>query len=210
MELIQLIQQRKLKTRLMKILGFTIALFFGMTVFAQTDGDLPYHQIPEYPETYTAGSVVARMIDGLGFRYYWATEGLREDDLKYKPSEESRTSEQTIKHIYDLSEIILNTAEQKVTDFTIEEESLSYSEMRKKTLVNLKKASEIYRGLVNFENNKMIFKGESGTRKYPFWNNINGPISDAIWHCGQIVSFRRASGNPFSSKVSVLTGKIRQ
>ena len=46
---------------------------------------LPYYEIPDYPETYTAGSVAARMLDGLGFRYYWATEGLNEDDLnKYR------------------------------------------------------------------------------------------------------------------------------
>jgi hypothetical protein len=39
---------------------------------------------------------------------------------------------------------------------------------------------------------------------------VGEPISDALWHCGQVVSLRRASGNPFSSKVSVFTGKVRE
>ena len=46
---------------------------------------LPYDKIPDAPESYTAGSVVSRMIDGLGFRYYWATDGLRTEDLQYRP-----------------------------------------------------------------------------------------------------------------------------
>lgn len=52
--------------------------------------ELPYKQIPEYPEQYTSGNVIARFIDGLGYRYYWATEGLREQDLAYKPSEKGK------------------------------------------------------------------------------------------------------------------------
>ena len=39
-------------------------------------GTLPYYQIPDYPSSYNAATVAARTIDGLGFRYYWATEGL--------------------------------------------------------------------------------------------------------------------------------------
>ncbi len=52
-----------------------------------------YHNgIPANQETSASGNVVARIIDGLGFRYYWGTEGLREEDLKFKPSEEARTT----------------------------------------------------------------------------------------------------------------------
>jgi hypothetical protein len=47
--------------------------------------ELPYYEIPDYPESYTAGAVAARMLDGLGFRYYWATEGLRDEDLVFRP-----------------------------------------------------------------------------------------------------------------------------
>ncbi len=194
------------------LLSFILTIFVSSTAISQESAmnELPYYQIPEAPESYTSGAVISRMIDGLGFRYYWATEGLTETDLIYKPSPKGRTSEETIRHIYDLSEIIVNTAFQKINDFTVEKKTLSYIEMREMTLNNLKKASDLFRELDNLEDNKLIFKSANGTREFPFWNNINGPISDAIWHCGQLVSFRRASGNPFNSKASVLTGQVRQ
>lgn len=43
----------------------------------------------------------------------------------------------------------------------------------------------------------------------PFYNLINGPIADAIWHTGQLASFRRSSGNPINSKVNHFTGKVK-
>jgi hypothetical protein len=59
------------------------------------------------------------------------------------------------------------------------------------------------------EMNLIMKRGESQS-EFPFWNLINGPISDCLWHVGQVVSFRRASGNPLSDKISVLTGKARE
>ena len=174
--------------------------------------DLPYYQIPDYPETYTAGSVAARMVDGLGFRYYWDTEGLRDIDLQYKPSEKGRTSLETIDHIYGLSNVIVNAAKRSINDFTLEKVQLNFTEKRQKTLENLKQASDILKVADAVEMKKfiIIFKGNNGTSEYPFWNNINGPIADAIWHCGQVVLLRRASGNPFNSKASVFNGKLRE
>jgi len=193
---------------------FTCILFISSTINAQgkKTSQLPYYQVPEYPETYTAGSVAARMVDGLGFRYYWATEGLRDVDLQYKPSEEGRTCAQTIDHIYGLSNVVLNATKKRINDYTINAPTLSYEEKRQKTLENLKQASEILKASSADEmrNFIIIFKGNSGTSKYPFWNNINGPIADAIWHCGQLVLLRRSSGNPFNSKVSLLNGKLRE
>ena len=193
---------------------FTCILFISSTINAQDmkASQLPYYQIPDYPETYTAGSVAARMVDGLGFRYYWATEGLRDLDLQYKPSEEGRTCAQTIDHIYGLSNVILNATKKRINDFTIKSPTLSYEEKRQKTLENLKQASEILKaaGADEMKNFLIIFKGNSGTSEHPFWNNINGPIADAIWHCGQVVLLRRASGNPFNSKASVFSGKLRE
>lgn len=171
--------------------------------------DLPYAEIPDYPEKYTATTVAARMIDGLGFRYYWATEGLREDDLEYKPSEEGRTSRQTIDHIYDLSEMIVN-ATTKIPNGSSKKDTLSFDEIRKATLLNFKKASDILLEAESLEDFKIIFKNDYGSSEHPFWNNINGPIEDAVWHAGQLVVLRRASGNPFNSKVSVFSGKVRK
>ena len=172
---------------------------------------IPYREIPAHPEEYNAGTVVSRMIDGLGFRYYWATEGLRQEDLAYKPSETNRTIGETVDHIYGLSWVIYNSAICKANDRTSSEETnLSFEAKRSLTLQNLKKASEIFVTQTDLEENKIIFITPTGAREYPFWNQINGPIEDAVWHCGQIVALRRASGNPFDSKVSVFQGKRRE
>lgn len=195
-----------------------ISLLFCCIIFSLTNliaqemktNDLPYFQIPEYPVSYTAGSVAARMIDGLGFRYYWATEGLRTEDLVYKPSEKGRTCGETIDHLYGLSNVIVNATTRIVNDRSVAPLELTYEEKRKKTLQNFKQASDILKESKDLSEYMLVFKSEKGSTEYPFWNNINGPIADAIWHTGQIVLLRRASGNPFNSKVSVFNGKVRE
>ena len=171
--------------------------------------NLPFYEISNYPESYSQAEIVGRMIDGLGFRYYWATEGLTEKDLNFRLPNDSRSSIETVVHIYDLSNMILNTAlnlpiEKKST------EGMGFKEIREKTLFNLKEASDIFKRTKNFNDHTIVFLRNSEKVEYPFWNQLNGPIEDAVWHCGQIVAFRRASGNPISNKISVFTGKVRE
>ena len=173
---------------------------------------LPYREIPAYPESYSAESVVARMIDGLGFRFYWATEGLRPEDLAFRPTPESRTSEETIDHIMGLSSVALNALKNQPNVRSGEETSpLTFEVKRKKTLEMLQEASNLLKKAdTKLENHIMVFQNGTNKTEFPFWNLINGPIADALWHVGQVVSFRRSSGNPFNGKASVLTGKVRE
>lgn len=191
----------------MKTLIHIVLLCFITNFYAQEmmEKELPYYEIPEYPESYTAGSVCARMLDGLGFRYFWATEGLRVEDLNYKGNEEARTSEDTIDHIFGLSQMIVNATLNKANDGNASAADMTFEEKRKQTLLNIKTAADILRTSEDVSTFKLIF----GEREVPFWNAINGPIEDAVWHCGQIVMLRRSSGNPFNSKASVFTGKVR-
>lgn len=185
----------------MKNIVIVYMLLLSAVMIAQTEEkELPYYQIPDYPEKYTAGTVAARMVDGLGFRYYWATEGLRKEDLAYKPSKTGRTSAETIDHIYGLSRFIRNSVLIDNKDNNTSE--LSFKDKRKQTLINLKVVSDVLR-----DTNSPYQFGETDI---PFWNMVNGPIADALWHCGQVVMLRRASGNPFNSKVSVFQGKLRE
>ena len=192
----------------MKYFGLLIMFLLINSIMAQEE-KLPYFEIPEYSENYTAGTVAARLIDGLGFRYYWATDGLREEDLRFKPSEEARTCGETIDHILGLSEVIVNSTLNKVNVRDQDKPELTFDEKRKQTLINLSSAADILRESNDLSDFKILFKNDKGTVEYPFWNNINGPIEDAVWHCGQIVSFRRSSGNPFNSKASLFSGKVR-
>jgi uncharacterized damage-inducible protein DinB len=174
--------------------------------------DLPYYEIPAYPENYTSGTVIARVVDGLGYRYYWVTEGLRETDLQYKPSEEARTTEETLDHIYGLSKVIVNAARNVPNVRSSEVEDLTWEEKRKATLENIEEASEILKSSSekDVEGMQVVFQGDDSKSVYPLWNLLNGPLADAIYHTGQVVSFRRSSGNPINPKVSVFVGKTRE
>lgn len=190
-----------------KVFVLSLSLLITSLSFSQ-DKTLPYYEIPEYPENYTACSVAARMIDGLGFRYYWATEGLRDVDLAFRPNDDARATTETIDHIYDLSKVILN-ASLKQPNKGGEDREMTFDEKRKKTLENFKVASDILKESDDLSQFTIVFQRGENSSEFPFWNNINGPIADALWHCGQVVMMRRSSGNPFSSKVSVFSGKVR-
>lgn len=173
---------------------------------------LPYREMPAYPDSFTAENAVARMIDGLGFRFYWATEGLRPEDLAFRPSTEARTSEETIDHILGLSFIILNAVQKQPNVRSGEETSpLSFEVKRRTTLENLKTASDLLKTSGGrLEDYDIIFVSGDAKAEFPFWNMLNGPIADALWHTGQVVSFRRSSGNPFNSRVNVFSGMVRE
>ncbi|XOV94814.1 MAG: hypothetical protein ACFHWX_08930 [Bacteroidota bacterium] len=175
-----------------------------MSTSGQTKNDLPFRQIPDYPEIYTPATVIARMIDGLGFRYYWATEGLKEKDLEYRPSDEARTSEETIDHILSLCLAASNTI--KETSTKVDISAMGFDEKRRLTLETLKKASDLLHQNPDMDLESKIFK--TGKLEFPFWNIINGQLSDALWHVGQVVSFRRSSGNPINPNVSVFSGVL--
>lgn len=181
-----------------------LSAFFLISILAMSSQNLPYYEIPEAPKAYTAGTVAGRMIDGLGFRFYWATEGLTPKDLVFKPTKESRTSEETITHILGLSEVILN-ATMNIPNAN-EKVSMTFDQKRKQILENLKKASDKLKKTSDLSKLKIIF----GENEFQFWNAMNGPIADAMWHVGQIVSFRRSTGNPLPKGISVFTGKVKK
>ena len=147
-----------------------IIMFASLTTMAQRDS-LPYAAFPPAPARYTAGAVVSRMLDGLGFRYYWATEGLRPVDLTFRPTPAARNSLETLQHIYDLSTMIINAVGGKPIQ---PGEYNSYTELRKATLEDIKKASIIIAGYNDADMEKL--KVAFGDKTLPFWNMINGPI----------------------------------
>jgi hypothetical protein len=181
---------------------------FMLSVSAAMAQNKPYYYtIPDTPKVFTAATVAARMVDGLGFRYFWATEGLTEKDLTFSPGDSTRSTMATLEHIKDLTDILFNAANKKPTDFTATPVKMGFAELREKTLNNIKAASELLKQPgVNLEEMDMIFQRANGKTEFPFWNLVNGPISDALWHIGQVVSFRRSSGNPLPNGVNVLRG----
>lgn len=194
----------------MKLILTFIALSMAFNLSSQDQSDLPFAEIPEYPKSYSAGTVSARLIDGLGFRYYWATEGLRETDLLHKPSDQARSLEETLDHLYGLSLTIANTSQQLVNQRPANSLEMSFEEKRASTLENfhIARTRLISADNQDIEASPIIFKRGENQSEFPFWNLINGPIADALWHTGQVVLMRRTAGNPINSKVNVFMGKL--
>jgi hypothetical protein len=42
------------------------------------------------------------MLDGLGFRFYWATEGLRPEDYEFRPAKDTMTIRELVLHVWEL------------------------------------------------------------------------------------------------------------
>ena len=169
---------------------------------------LPFYEITEIPNEINSTNLMVRMIEGLGFRYHWATENITEKDLKYRPSKDAMSNYETIEHIYDLSNTIYNSSKSLPNTRSKKKTSMDFISLRKETLNNLKLTHEVFTSFndEDLKNVKIIFQGNSGNYEFPIWNLINGPISDAIYHTGQLVSFRRTSGNPIPKGVNVFLG----
>lgn len=172
--------------------------------------DSLFQSIPDYPSEYSAINVAIRLIDGLGYRYHWASKNLREKDIEYSPGNEGQTALETLQHIYDLSETIVRVIQGNVIDVTKEQEIPDYPELRQRTLENLWEARTSLQEVNSLDSLKVVYQRGERQSAFPFWNLINGHISDALYHTGQIVSFRRTSGNPIEPKVNVFSGKNRK
>lgn len=186
-------------------------LLFALSVitFKAMSQELPYATIPEAPTEFIAVNVAARMIDGLGFRYYWATEGLNVENMETQGTDEARTIGETIRHVRDLSNGILRSVSKEPT-VSVDYGTQTFEEIRTQTLQNLYQASTILRESTDEDMKEMdvVFKRGEGESRFPFWNLINGQIEDAVWHAGQIVTLRRIAGNPINPKVNVFMGKV--
>jgi hypothetical protein len=189
-------------------------LFINTLVMAQENNskEIPFKTIPEAASNYEAGNLIIRMIEGAGYRYYWATEGLTDTDLSFKPSDSGKSTFETLEHIYELSVMIKNTALNKAIISPLEITSKDWLKLRSETLHHLEDAANVFEGKSPEELNafKVMFERGGKQSVFPLWNLINGPLSDFIYHSGQIVSFRRSSGNPIPKGVNVFIGKTKE
>ncbi len=151
-----------------------------------------YHKIPDAPELVTSANVLIRLIDGLGFRYKWATEGLTESDLNFRPCDSSKNMIELLRHINDLAYITNNVLQNQASPKRGSIEN--FDQLRESTL-NFYIKSRNQLGTMSNED-LLASKFKTKPVEYPFWNLINGPMADALTHVGQITSWRRIAGNP--------------
>ena len=162
--------------------------------------ELPFEDISKTPTELTATNTLLRVVEGLAFRYRWATENLSEDDIKFRPHSTSMSIEEVNSHIFDLVDSTFRVfGGEKQNKETLN----SFQDIRESNLFLLKKLVIL---LIEMNDSELAEMEKNTSRKLPFWYWINGPLADALTHVGQITSWRRISGNPQLKGVNVFIG----
>lgn len=146
---------------------------------------LPFREVTRYPDGVTPSAILVRLLDGLGFRFHWATEGLRIEDYAYSPGAGCMTIGQLVDHVWGLTNWIVIHAQ-----LPKEPRPEGYPARRAHVLVLIQRLRDYFTTLSAEELARVRIEGK------PFWHLINGPLADALTHVGQINSFRRLAGNP--------------
>jgi uncharacterized damage-inducible protein DinB len=143
------------------------------------------------PDELSASNAIARLIDGLGYRLYWALYGLKEEECQYTLCDGAPSIKDILWHILGLVNWIYMhvygqqmSRKPKIIDQGID------------TLLALEKLRQTFLGMSDAE--LVNYKLEERS----FWSYINMPLSDALHHVGQVSILRRAAGNPVTRERS--------
>lgn len=164
-----------------------------------------YHSIPNVPATITSSHILVRLVDSIGFRFRWATEGLTESNFNFKPCDTSMTIKELLLHIHRLSYMANKGFGNQ---FPIQKEFTNNASIITETLHQYNALSTHLKTMTVEDLNTATFLSpKSSPEPLPFWYMINGPLADALTHVGQISSWRRIAGNPQPKGVQLLLGK---
>lgn len=151
------------------------------------------YRIPGDPGQFDGARVMARLVDGLAFRYRWATERLRAEDIDFRPGPSSMSTRELMKHVlhlvYMLEQCVFDANERKSV-ITEDPDAL-----RAETLQRLHVVREHLSSLTDgtLAGHRVLKRDGS---RWPVWNILNGPLADALTHVGQLNAWRRLAGNP--------------
>jgi len=144
-----------------------------------------FDEISQYPDDVSGATVLVRLLDGLGFRFRWATHGLSDDDYAFRPAPDCMSIEELVRHVWGLVNWVYQSVEtprfRKQDDIRLARKSI------------LEMLQALREALLSMDDDKL---GGVSIYERPFWHIINGPMADALTHVGQINSFRRLAGNP--------------
>jgi hypothetical protein len=144
-----------------------------------------FRHYPPEPDELSVSNSIARLIDGLGYRLYWALEGLTEQDCRYRISPDANSIHDILWHIFGL----VNWIHMYVYGEQMSRPG-NIIEQGHKTLSTLAKMRQHF---IEIDDQQLqSYKLE----EMSFWNYINMPLSDALSHVGQVRIMRRGAGNP--------------
>ena len=163
---------------------------------------LPFSSIEQTPENFSGTNVITRLVEALGFRYRWATDGLSTADTEFSPVEGSKSIRQLLEHIYSMAKFLnKNTGGEQIKDdgsYTSEELIVKTLEVYRIIDTRLKAYTD-----AEFEAQEKRRLANGGT---PFWYMLNGPLADSLTHVGQIASWRRIAGKPVPQGIDGFKG----
>ncbi len=168
-----------------------------------------FNEMGDHPEKFSICTSISQTLNGFAFRYFWATDGLSEDDLSYQPGNEGRTIYQTLNHIYKMIDFLGCTIEGTPSDFPETDFGFSLDELRENTLDRIEAIRDSCSSMADetLTEKKIKINFQGTPVEYPLWYLFNGPLPDAFYHLGQIVSFRRTIGKPVDPYLEPFVGK---
>jgi hypothetical protein len=153
-----------------------------------------YDTLPDPPDRVGAATVLARLLDGLGFRYNCATDGLTEADLAYRASAGGMSIHELLSHI---RWVLLFAAGGLGMSLHDHDSGDTYAEVREATLALIAAMSERLKTTADVNLAQFTLRPHKDKdEEFSFWYAVNGPIADALTHVGQVTILRRAAGNP--------------
>ncbi len=166
-----------------------------------------FRSLPDPPSGSPCGAtVLARLVDGLAFRYRWATHGLERGDLAFRPCDDAMTLEQLLDHVRSLARwmhVNVRAAKERRDPVPYPEccDGLADPDGDPATLVlqTLHALADLRGDVLELGDeglDRVVLIGGREPREFPVWNLINGPLADALTHVGQITSWRRILGKP--------------
>ncbi len=178
----------------LKKLILIFSLFMSSFSYCQENTtELPYNKKPAYPKKNTGGILMAKMLGELGYKYYWATDSLLNDEIR-NTFNSSNLPRLLLKRVYQMSENIINYSSESKVKPRLKLEEMSFEDFRKNTLLNLKEASNI------------LIKNADSTH----FSNLNFFVKSIAFsnsYCDQIILFRENMGMPFKLKNDFIVQK---
>lgn len=159
---------------------------------------LPYTNLPDPPRDFDAAGVLVRLVDAIGFRYRWATEGLCEDDAALRPSPAQMSLAELLAHVRDLvawARACVVAAPRPGPPYEVRPPA-PLAHLRRQTL---DEAFALRAAILGADASRLATLTLGGRRDgaaYPWWHLVNGPLADALTHVGQIAAWRRHAGRP--------------
>ncbi len=166
-------------------------------------GAVAYQTIPEPPASPSAGAVLGRLADGIGFRFRWATEGMKGEDLGFRPAADCMTLGELLLHIVELLSWVAESV--GVEPRWEMKDSTDYAAVRGRVMELAAQLGARFKGMSDAEVKRCTITPSRGDTQ-PVWNIVNGPLADSLTHIGQILSWRRIAGSP-AAQADVFRGR---